>query len=445
MSAERAPLRTLRQALDEARRAISSSGGLVAISGSLDGGAPYSLLEPGDVCASGEKWQLFDARLSSSLEPSCMLAIGEAASVKAEGEGRFEVVAGESARLFEKLRSFGPLAPRLVGGAGFEAESAVELSLPRLMLIEEQGRCAAIVVLDAEELARPDAVLGELAARFERRALSSVSPSGARIVDDGAAAFELAVAAALEAIEAGRLEKVVVARKLGIEARAQAASLVRRLAGLEATVRIGRAGFGAADWVAATPELLVERAGESVRSEALAGSSPRSGDDTSERAALFASDKDRREHELVACSIEEALRGAGLEPRRSELEVRSLRSVHHLRTGVRASSAHAPSALELAARLHPTPAMGGVPRGEALAFIARHESGLRGPYAAPFGWVDARGDGAFVVGIRGAEIGRDQIVLRVGTGIVRGSSIGAELAETEAKLAAMRSALELGQ
>jgi menaquinone-specific isochorismate synthase len=301
-----------------------------------------------------------------------------------------------------------------------------------------------IVVLRAAELARPDAVLSEIAARLEVRAVRPAVACTVHVLDDGAARFSRAVAAALAAIEAGRLEKVVVARELVVRAGARAVSLVRRLAGLEATVRIARVGFADNDWVAATPELLVERIGERVRSEALAGSTPRSGDDAAERRALFASDKDRREHELVARSVEEALRSAGLEPRRSELEVRTLRSVHHLRTGVHATSPAAPTALELAGRLHPTPAMGGVPRDEALEFIAAHEARARGPYAAPFGWVDARGDGAFVVGIRGAEFAGDHVVLRAGTGIVRGSSVAAELAETDAKLAAMRAALELG-
>lgn len=443
MSAARAPLPTLREALDAARRAAPPSGALVAISGRVDAG-PRPMPEPASACADGEKWQLFDARLASSLAPAALLAIGETASVRAEGEGRLASIAAESAALFDAIASFGPRPPRLVGGAGFEAESAFELSLPRILVVDEGGERSVVMVLHAEELERPDAVLAELAARLEPRSAPSASPSRVGLVDDGAAAFRSAVAAALAAIEAGRLEKVVVARSLVVAASTSAAVLVARLAGLEATVRIGRAGFGPSDWVAATPELLVERVGERVRSEALAGSCPRAGDDAAERAALLASDKDRREHELVVHCVQAALRDAGLEPRRSELELRSLRSVHHLRTGIEASSARAPSALELAGRLHPTPAMGGVPRDEALAFIAAHEARPRGPYAAPFGWVDARGDGAFVVGIRGAELGPEQIVLRAGTGIVQGSSIDAELAETEAKLAAMRAALELG-
>ncbi len=443
MSAGRAPVPTLREALDEARRAAPPRGALVAISGRVDAG-PRPMPEPAAACADGERWQLFDARLASSLAPAALLAIGEMASVRAEGAGRVASIAAESAALFDAIASFGPLSARLVGGAGFELGSAVELSLPRILIADEGDARSVIMVLRAEELERPDALLAELAARLEPRSAPSASPSGAGLVDDGAAAFRSAVAAALAAIEAGRLEKVVVARSLVVAARTSAAVLVARLAGLEATVRIGRAGFGPSDWVAATPELLAERAGERVRSEALAGSCPRSGDDSAERAALLASDKERREHELVALGIEAAFREVGLEPRRGEIELRSLRSVHHLRTGIDASSPRAPSALELAGRLHPTPAMGGVPRDEALAFIAEHEARPRGPYAAPFGWVDARGDGVFVVGIRGAEIGAEHVVLRAGTGIVRGSSIDAELAETDAKLAAMRAALELG-
>ena len=85
--------------------------------------------------------------------------------------------------------------------------------------------------------------------------------------------------------------------------------------------------------------------------------------------------------------------------------------------------------------------MGGTPRDEALALIARLEPFDRGPYAGPVGWVDARGDGAFAVALRGAELRGDTAVLRAGAGIVAGSDPDAEWAETAAKLEPMLRAL----
>jgi isochorismate synthase EntC len=77
----------------------------------------------------------------------------------------------------------------------------------------------------------------------------------------------------------------------------------------------------------------------------------------------------------------------------------------------------------------------------ALDAIARLEPFDRGPYAGPVGWVDARGDGAFAVALRGAEIDGPHALLRAGAGIVAGSDPDAEWAETVAKFEPMLRAL----
>ncbi len=85
--------------------------------------------------------------------------------------------------------------------------------------------------------------------------------------------------------------------------------------------------------------------------------------------------------------------------------------------------------------------MGGVPRAAAEAFLRRHEGFARGLYASPFGWVDAAGHGAFVVGIRSALLLPREAWAYAGVGIVRGSVASIELAETNAKLRTMLDAL----
>jgi menaquinone-specific isochorismate synthase len=102
------------------------------------------------------------------------------------------------------------------------------------------------------------------------------------------------------------------------------------------------------------------------------------------------------------------------------------------------------SALAVAVRLHPTPAVAGVPRAAALSAIAALEDFDRGLYAGPVGWVDGRGDGDWAVALRGATLDGARARLVAGAGIVAGSDPDAEWAETEAKLAAMRSALAGG-
>ena len=71
----------------------------------------------------------------------------------------------------------------------------------------------------------------------------------------------------------------------------------------------------------------------------------------------------------------------------------------------------------------------------------------RGRYAGPVGWIDSRGDGAFGIALRCAQIdAHDRRTLRMyaGCGIVAGSVPADELAESQTKLLAMREALESG-
>jgi isochorismate synthase EntC len=121
-------------------------------------------------------------------------------------------------------------------------------------------------------------------------------------------------------------------------------------------------------------------------------------------------------------------------------EARVLRDVIHLATPIRGRLAADTHILELAAALHPTPAVGGVPRDRALAFIAGHEP-PRGWYAAPVGWFDRAGDGELAVALRSGVLRGATAHLFAGGGIVVGSDPEAELAETALKLRPMLAAL----
>ncbi|MCA9642967.1 MAG: chorismate-binding protein, partial [Myxococcales bacterium] len=91
--------------------------------------------------------------------------------------------------------------------------------------------------------------------------------------------------------------------------------------------------------------------------------------------------------------------------------------------------------------LHPTPAVGGVPRQFALDFLSEHEALERGWYAGPLGWYDAAGDGEFWVGLRSGVFSGNEAHLFAGAGIVRGSETESEFAETEVKLTSLLRAL----
>jgi isochorismate synthase len=191
----------------------------------------------------------------------------------------------------------------------------------------------------------------------------------------------------------------------------------------------------------ASPELLVARQGRRVSSHPLAGTVPRG--ETARRDAdaqrdLARSAKDREEHRYVVDAITEALGSCCDELSVPEApSLVAFRSVAHLGTRIEGRLGRPLGVLELVERLHPTPAVGGTPRPDALDFIAHHEVGDRGAWAGPVGWVDAAGDGEWVIGIRSALLHHDggAVTLRAGAGIVAGSDPPAEAAETDVKLA----------
>jgi isochorismate synthase EntC len=158
-------------------------------------------------------------------------------------------------------------------------------------------------------------------------------------------------------------------------------------------------------------------------------------------AGLRSSTKDRNEHEFVRTALQSGLAElcdditADDEP-----SILSVSQVHHLHTAVRGKLRAGHSLLELVARLHPTPAVGGQPRDAALRFIREHEQLDRGWYAAPIGWLH-RNHGEFAVGLRSALMTGRSASLFAGCGIVADSIPGEEYTESLLKLRPMEMAL----
>ena len=125
-------------------------------------------------------------------------------------------------------------------------------------------------------------------------------------------------------------------------------------------------------------------------------------------------------------------------------QVHLLRHVAHLRTRFEGILAKPHHVLDLVARLHPTPALGGAPRAAALAWLAAHEHIERGLYAGPFGAFDRAGNGEFAVAIRSGLFAAGEAQLFAGAGIIEGSAACSELCETRWKLRSLLSAIGIG-
>jgi menaquinone-specific isochorismate synthase len=263
--------------------------------------------------------------------------------------------------------------------------------------------------------------------------------------------FLAMVTHALAAIGRGELVKVVLARHVEVTlARAiDMPSLLGRWHELEPNCTVFSVPSPTGQFVGASPELLVERTGSAVISRPLAGTSERfigSGGSVLP-GALLESGKDASEHRLVVEAIAEAL-----EPLCTHLDVPvqpdlvHLHNIVHLGTTLRGTLARqpggaVPDALALVAVLHPTPAVGGVPAVAARAMITRLEPEPRGHYAGPVGYVDANGDGRWMLGIRALTVDDGTAHLTAGVGIVAGSEPAVELVETNLKLTAVLDAL----
>ena len=97
----------------------------------------------------------------------------------------------------------------------------------------------------------------------------------------------------------------------------------------------------------------------------------------------------------------------------------------------------AATAMAALAALHPTPAVGGVPRTAALEAIRALEVAPRGPWAGPVGWVDADGTSTWTLGLRSVRVHGDRFTVWGGAGIVAASEPEDELAEITEKLASV--------
>lgn len=277
------------------------------------------------------------------------------------------------------------------------------------------------------------------------------------------AQYEAAVEEALHLIarsqgDAAPLEKIVLSRSLLLQTDVpvDARALLDRLAGDPGAVRflvpLGTDADGNPRYLTgATPELLIRKTGAAVLSHPLAGSSPRNIDASADAAAaqwLMESQKDRREHRHVVEAILDCLAPYCCTLRAPETpSLVSTRTMWHLATRIegRLKNPDAVSAAELAAALHPTPAVGGAPADRALPLIPKLELYDRGFYAGAVGWTDQEGDGEWYVSLRCAEVAGRHLRIYAGAGIVNGSTPAEEANETSAKLQAILRALGIDE
>lgn len=260
----------------------------------------------------------------------------------------------------------------------------------------------------------------------------------------GEAWHERMVSQGIERIKSGEFRKVVLARAVDLVGE-EAYDPVKTIGGLrekfpDCFSLLVNNGKGQT-FLAAAPERLLRIDGGVLHTEALAGSAKRGATKDEDKIygdELLSSDKDLREHRFVIDHIVGHLESLGIIvgdwPRPG---LKKLANVQHIVTPIQARVDARFHLLDVAQRLHPTPAVGGVPVDDALRGIQDLENFERGLYAGVIGWVDAQGNGELAVGLRSALIDGNRARLYAGGGIVEGSDPKKERIETDIKIEAM--------
>ncbi len=450
---DRSALRqALRDGLDEAR----ADGGIALV------GVPAPVV-PAERLLAGVA---DDALVWAAPRGFEIAALGESAALTADGPARFRQVADAAGELFARVRAVGVAgaeAPplRVYGGFSFTGElpeseiwaplGAARFVLPALGYLHEGDGAMLFVSARAEDLRQPAAreavverALAALAALDIENQAIELPGAGvdSSISERPAAEWDELVEEIGREIARGELDKVVLARRVEVDLSRQpdpALVLARLRSEAPECTRFLLRRDGTS-FLGATPEWLARKQGTTLRTEAVAGSI--SAGDPAAAARLLDSPKDLAEHAFV---VHEILRA--LAPVASRIddppppELHQLRHVVHLRTRIVATLERPLHLLEVVERLHPTPAVGGVPTARALSWIRSHEPDERGWYAGPFGWFDAAGDGEMAVALRSGVLRGRTAHLFVGSGIVAHSAPAAEFTETRWKLAALLAAL----
>ncbi len=340
----------------------------------------------------------------------------------------------DSLQVDDRVQASGS-GPVLLGAIPFDSNDEHDFILPHVSLTKSiDGRAWVTTVDDAEPSFVTPTEPPAAAASYSVRPGISVDH------------YLEAVKQARDAVRNGSITKAVIARDIVITASApiDVYAVLLRL----------RSSFGSSyrylvdNFIGASPELLVAVDNGAISSHPLAGTAPRTGDPQSDSALaekLLSSEKNQIEHRVVIDMVHDTLLPfcsyLDWQPEPSVMQVANVQHLGTLMQGM--LSKPFMHILDAAIMLSPTPALGGFPKQEALNLIKQYEGIDRGRYGGAVGWFDQKGNGAFAVAIRCAQLSPDRTSARLfaGGGIVADSEPAAELAETQAKFQAMLAAI----
>lgn len=334
------------------------------------------------------------------------------------------------AEQFAAARAAGISSPRLVGAIPFDSRQASELFIPNHVTLRSRQQ------LTQQYLPLADQPLAQVITQ-------TACPEQHE--------FTRMVAKAVEAMQQGKLDKVVLSRLLQLTTQetVDSTTLMSRIMAQNPENYHFHVPLSSGDVLTgASPELLLRKQGQYYASCPLAGSARRQPSSTADHQVgqkLLASTKDRHEHQLVIDAMRDVL-----QPVSRSLNIPSIpglvttSQLWHLASDIQGEVDNAAeNALQLAGLLHPTPALSGFPHHSACQLIQQLEPFPRHLFGGMVGWCDDQGNGEWVVTIRCAQIGVRNVTLFAGAGIVPASDPLSEWQETGTKLSTMLHAFGL--
>jgi isochorismate synthase len=396
-----------------------------------------------------------------------MAAAGVVDSVMLSGASRYEQLQKWTDALWRRIAVFThpdcvPMAPRVFGGVAFHhgvrGASWAEFgdgcfALPRWYYVRRadtaviglaaQGAVDRGASRHAELMTQLDELIEALEA-YEGQATSLVTIRVARVPRASIKQipfeeWDSHIGKIHRVIDEGRFYKIVAARRCEVTMPRPVDDILV-VTGLAAEPNCTRFAFRRAEssFIGASPEVLFSKVGNKLTTQALAGTLRSMSSDLpalSQRSSeLLDSKKDNTEHELVVRDIQDALEPFCEAVASSRTpDVRKVRNILHLNTPFFADLRNDIEPIDLLAALHPTPAVGGMPKRDAAEWITANEREDRGWYTGAVGWLDANRDARFVVAIRCGLITERIAYVYSGAGIIRSSDAAAEYSETELK------------
>lgn len=372
-----------------------------------------------------------------------LMGFGEYKKIELTGEDRFEKAKSwwqiqlSEFKIQNNVHGSGT-GPILFGSFSFDPNEKSILVIPEIILGKKAGKSWVTWIGNDTQ------------PNFST--ISNSLPSGEITWSNGALSesqWKDQVSFAVDSIKQNKLEKVVLARD-----QVAASTVAINTRGLLQRLEIEYPStwlFLVDGLIGATPELLVRLSKSLVTSRVLAGTIRKTGNedrDLALAASLAKSSKDLEEHEYAVRSVADALAPFCSSTNVPESPfVLHLSNVMHLATdvtGVLNDSAKQADIFTLIQQLHPSAAVCGTPTNAAKKFIIDFEKMNRERYAGPVGWIDANGDGEIAIALRCGQLSQDNKSIRIfaGCGVVAGSDPANELAESQAKLMPMRTALE---